>query len=353
MVTKIKPLTAVALCLSAVPVDAIEFEEYVALKNATIELCRGGTLEVIERRTEGVFEDVDPGDVLRQAYEDVPINQIRIIESQWSGILALIGEPNQYTECVQHALETLIPALKEERNIATDLNARIKYIRSNEFCERLRVVIDDGLKDYIRWKQFPGKATEYGEKWAHRPFLMANPEILGMTFVPIEERFLSPQMLQIKDQVVALGKEVGQLPSEVRIAYDRLSADLKSEIRKTISSQRDVSIEEDGRYGTTIFSEPIVILKNFDANRDTPLLMSRIESAIHRCVAEPPYEPADGVRYRRTNIDKNDRRHWGFDRSQFLADSRRVLNVSLSLDEYPDARHLDRIVVRVTRIAED
>ena len=53
----IQALVAIAVCANASLATAMEYEEYVNLKNAIIELCRGGTLTGEERITEAVTGD--------------------------------------------------------------------------------------------------------------------------------------------------------------------------------------------------------------------------------------------------------------------------------------------------------
>ena len=75
----------------------------------------------------------------------------------------------------------LVPALEIKRNVDKDLNARIEYIKSPIFCERLRYVISEAPYEFVEWRHRPGAMPENRFPALIGPYVMGNPEALGMT----------------------------------------------------------------------------------------------------------------------------------------------------------------------------
>ncbi|BAM88590.1 hypothetical protein S58_25840 [Bradyrhizobium oligotrophicum S58] len=133
-------------------------------------MCRGGTLtgSSVGVEVTGRTNDVIIKGLSRDSSDQVVIH---LNSTEWNGIRALTTQPSEYSECVQYTLNLLIPALKIKRDFDRDVNARLAYIDSAEFCERLGHVIS--------------QAPRYFNEWRHSqrigPYLMANPEVLNMT----------------------------------------------------------------------------------------------------------------------------------------------------------------------------
>jgi hypothetical protein len=153
---------------------AISDEQLKLLNSSVIEMCRGGTMTGskthIEARAKQSIITV----------KDDPMSKIGVdlilSTDEWNGLQVLINDPTQYNECVQYTMDLLVPMLSNKQNIDKDLNARITYIRSPIFCERLRYVIAQAPNKFDEWR----KTTDNNDTWYVGPYLMGNPEALGM-----------------------------------------------------------------------------------------------------------------------------------------------------------------------------
>jgi len=129
----------------------------------------------------------------------------------------------------------------------------MEYIRSSEFCERLRYVVSQAPIDFAEWHKGPGiksKSIRYpSAKWLIGPYIMGNPKASGM---------------------IGGNKELLKNDAEISIS--------------TI----------DWRFE---FSELLIITHRFNADTETGIITDQIKEIITKCLTSNRYDFTKNVKY--------------------------------------------------------
>jgi len=324
----------------------MSLDEFQVLKSAVIELCRGGTISgSITRiqltggsnvlRVRGILEDGMPVD-------------IEIESQQWNGIEALIGDPNRYGQCVQYTLNIVVPALQVSKNIDTDLNARLDYIRSIEFCERLQYVVAQAPSAFSEWRR--GSESADGVRLIGS-YLMGNPEALNMVSkgsgqLPNEMQERRKNIQAIREQINEMYTEMQSVSDEEKSTpeYKRSLAKLdalreKAETEVLLSEEfiqayssglRDAEVRVDNEYGYVTFYEPLLYTGFLDVGDDAGLVVARIKEAIGTCLMDSEFRPGKDIEYADQERFADGSPFWEFVETRFLGSSRRAITVEFS-----------------------
>ena len=270
-----RELTPIAFLLLAAlyssPASAISEIELASLENAVVGTCRGGThagsATRIETRTRKNIVTV------RNLFKDENNVDVVVSSEEWNGIKVLTQTPEEYSRCVRVLMEVLVPKLTIKRNIDKDLNARMQYIRSPVFCDRLRYVISQAPSQFSKLRRGPGKSSGNSIEWSMAPYLMGNPEKLGM---------------------------VGQ---------------------KDVLLQ-EASVNKDRTKQTYYFHEPLAFTHRFSANAETGLIIDQTKRAVDQCFYNTNFHNVDDVRYSGGPYRfKDGDPYWSFDETGFLGAS--------------------------------
>lgn len=279
MAAKITLLTILISFSSASNGTDISPAELKALRSTVIEICRGGTLQGKISYSTVKTKNVITIKNLTEGSSDI---DFVLSTEQWSGVKVLINNPVQYSACVKKLLGILAPSYAIKKNIDKDLNARVEYIRSQQFCERLRYVVSRAPFDFEEWRDGSGISSGRAKKWRIGPFVMGNPEALGMT---------QSSDLELNYAVITEYKDRKQ----------------------------------------TVFSEPIVFTHRFKANNEIGLLVENIRKAVDRCITYKYFYGVKKVRYRGGPYEfKNGMPYWSFDKTGFLGASVKGFIVTLN-----------------------
>jgi len=264
--TSIALISLVAIYSS--PSSAISEIELKSLERAVIGTCRGGTHSGSVTRIEtSTRKNVV---TVRNMFKDEKYVDILVSSEEWNGIQALTQSPKEYSRCVQHLMAILVPKLKIKRDIDKDLNARMEYIRSPVFCERLGYVISRAPSKFAEWRQGPGKSSSNSVEWPMVPYLMGNPEKLGMV-------------------------QQGNAPLQ------------------------EATVNKSGANQTYYFNEPLVFTHRFSANTETGLIIDQTKKAVDRCLYNTNFSRIDDVRYAGGPYKfKDGAPYWSFDETGFL-----------------------------------
>ncbi len=259
-------LTLICISITTNAAD-ITTAELAALKSTVIEICRGGTLNGnISHSTVRSKKVIS----VRNLTEGVSGLDFAMTFEKWNGIKVLINNPSQYSKCVEKLLGILAPSYANKKNIDKDLNARVEYIRSQQFCERLRYVVAQAPFEFKEWRVGQGVASKSGRLWKIGPYIMDNAGALGMT----------------------------------------QSSDL---------ALNDAVISEILERGKVYFSEPIVFTHRFNANAEVGLLIDNIKKAVDNCFTYKYFYKVKKVRLAGGPYEfKNGMPYWSFDKTGFL-----------------------------------
>lgn len=255
-------------------------QELNALRTTVISICRGGTLEGYESHSTLSTRQVIPSrDANNQIIEYVLTNE------QWRGVKVLINKPEHYAVCVEKLFAILEPSLVKKKNIDKDLNARISYIRSKHFCERLRYVISQAPFQFNEWRRGDGDVINDNRRWKIGPYIMGNASALGMT--------ASPDML-LNDAVITNASDSGKV----------------------------------------YFNEPILYTHRFNVSAEAGLLIKNIKDAIDSCITYKYFYDIEKVRYRGGPYKfKNGMPWWDFEETGFWGVSLNSFIVTLNAYE--------------------
>lgn len=251
---------------------ALDAEELQALKAEVLQMCRGGTLTGSKIRSQRISGGrmVTFGDLLKSP------EQTFVSETQWRGIEAIAGNHADYAACAERLVSVLAPAIQFKRNADTNLNARLEYLQSAAFCDRLIYVISRAPTNFAEWRSVSGRGQAIGR------YLMADVASLQMT--------------------------------------------------SNAASSVDVARIEVGTNGEVNFYEPLVYTHRFSAGQDAGFILKRVEKAIDACLTPRAFRSTPNVRYRggpyKTNRGST---YWSFDETGTLGFAKRDFDVWLRM----------------------
>ena len=219
-----------------------------ALRTEVIEMCRGGTSSGFTIETQTNIEQSNI--TFNRVLDAGRAVTIVVNKSEWQGIKALASDPQKYSECVKVALETLTPLMEVTVSIDRNVNARLAYMQSDEFCRRLKHVVSQAPDNFAALKTgVPEKDQSGGTTWRLGPYLMGNPEVVGYS------------------------SDIGNI---------------------TILRDANIRISEDN---LTTFGEPMFFTHFYEANSQASYLFSRLENIIDTCIRSKIFRSIKDVSY--------------------------------------------------------